>query len=180
VELADLGMQLLDLPLAIGFGVPADAGIEGARRVLQQLLLPGMDLVGMDLVALGKAGGCSRTASSAIFALKAPSILRLVFVMVCSVLSNGAADFQLSPWSQKRVHFTTHRAGARGFACCKEDRSDGKIGIRNVDVNFLDAAIKARFRPFDYSCVHPYEMLARLSEGGESAFLNMTTTLRRC
>ena len=27
-------MQLLDLPLAIGFGVPADAGIEGARRVL--------------------------------------------------------------------------------------------------------------------------------------------------
>jgi hypothetical protein len=31
------------------FGVPADADIEGARRVLQQLLLPGIDLVGMDL-----------------------------------------------------------------------------------------------------------------------------------
>src|SRR6516165_1961688 len=31
-ELADLGMQLLDLPLAIGFCVPADAGIEGAPR----------------------------------------------------------------------------------------------------------------------------------------------------
>jgi len=59
-------MQPLDLPLAIGFGVPADAGIEGARRVFQQLLLPGIDLVGMDLVALGKVAtvACSRGAKT--------------------------------------------------------------------------------------------------------------------
>jgi len=102
-------MQLLDLPLAIGFGVPADAGIEGARRVLQQLLLPGIDLVGMDLVALGKVAtvACSRTASNAIFAFKAPSILRLVFVMVCSVYQTERPISNLALGPQNGVHFTT-------------------------------------------------------------------------
>lgn len=57
-----------------------------------------------------------------------------------------------------------------------------KIGmsVANFDVNFLDAAIKAGASDhFDYICVHPYEMLALLTEGGEPAFLNMTTTLRK-
>jgi hypothetical protein len=35
-------MQLLDLPLAIGFGVSADAGIEGARRVVQGWVSPAL------------------------------------------------------------------------------------------------------------------------------------------
>jgi len=57
-----------------------------------------------------------------------------------------------------------------------------KIGmsVANFDVNFLDAAIKAGASGhFDYICVHPYEMLTQLPEGGEPAFLNMTTTLRK-
>lgn len=57
-----------------------------------------------------------------------------------------------------------------------------KIGmsVANFDVRFLDAAIKAgAANHFDYICVHPYEILARLREEGEPAFLNMTTTLRK-
>jgi hypothetical protein len=74
-ELANLGMQLLDL--AIGFGVPADAGIEGARR-----------------------------ASNAIFAFKAPSILRLVFVMICSVYQTERPISNLALGPQNGVHFS--------------------------------------------------------------------------
>jgi polysaccharide biosynthesis protein PslG len=57
-----------------------------------------------------------------------------------------------------------------------------KIGmsVANFDVSFLDAAIKAgAANYFDYICVHPYEMLGRLSDGGEPAFLGMTMTLRK-
>ena len=56
-----------------------------------------------------------------------------------------------------------------------------KIGmsVANFDVGFLDAAIKAgAANHFDYICVHPYEKLANLADGGEIAFLNMTATLR--
>jgi hypothetical protein len=57
-----------------------------------------------------------------------------------------------------------------------------KIGmsVANFDVRFLDAAIKAGAADyFDYVCVHPYEILGRLSDGGEAAFLSMAMTLRR-
>ncbi|NOJ43700.1 beta-galactosidase [Bradyrhizobium australiense] len=57
-----------------------------------------------------------------------------------------------------------------------------KIGmsVANFDVRFLDAAIKAGAASyFDYICIHPYEILAGLADGGEPAFLNMTTTLRK-
>jgi hypothetical protein len=57
-----------------------------------------------------------------------------------------------------------------------------KIGlsVANFDVRFLDATIKAgAANYFDFICVHPYEILAELSDGGEPAFLNMTMTLRK-
>ena len=57
-----------------------------------------------------------------------------------------------------------------------------KVGmsVANFDVNFLDAAIKAGAGGyFDYVCIHPYEVLARLSDGGEPQFLNMATMLRK-
>jgi hypothetical protein len=57
-----------------------------------------------------------------------------------------------------------------------------KIGmsVANFDVRFLEAAIRAgAANYFDYICVHPYEMVQELSDGGEPAFLSMTTTLRR-
>ncbi len=56
-----------------------------------------------------------------------------------------------------------------------------KIGlsVANFDVRFIDAAIKAGAGGhFDYLCVHPYEILERLSDQGEPAFLSMATTLR--
>jgi len=57
-----------------------------------------------------------------------------------------------------------------------------KIGmsVANFDVGFLDAAIKAGAGGyFDYVCIHPYEVMQRLSDGGEPQFLNMATTLRK-
>jgi len=56
-----------------------------------------------------------------------------------------------------------------------------KIGlsVANFDVRFIDAAIKAGAGDhFDYICIHPYEILERLSDKGEPVFLSMATTLR--
>jgi hypothetical protein len=56
-----------------------------------------------------------------------------------------------------------------------------KIGmsVANFDVGFLDAAIKAGAAGhFDYICVHPYEKLNALEDGGEINFLGMSRTLR--
>src|SRR5437868_7059603 len=47
-------MQLLDLAFAHRFGVIAHTRIEGARRTLHELLLPGIDLVGVNLITLSK------------------------------------------------------------------------------------------------------------------------------
>ena len=49
-------MQLLDLSLVAGLGVPPDARVESARRVLQELLLPGVNLVRTDFVAVRQLG----------------------------------------------------------------------------------------------------------------------------
>jgi polysaccharide biosynthesis protein PslG len=67
------------------------------------------------------------------------------------------------------------------FDTAKKIDPTAKIGlsVANFDVGFLDAAIKAGARDhFDYVCVHPYEKMGALANGGESAFLNMATTLR--
>jgi len=67
------------------------------------------------------------------------------------------------------------------FDTAKKIDPTAKIGmsVANFDVGFLDAAIKAgAANHFDYICVHPYEKLSALSDGGETGFLNMVTTLR--
>ncbi len=56
-----------------------------------------------------------------------------------------------------------------------------KIGmsVANFDVAFLDAAIKAGAAyHFDYICVHPYENLAAVAEGGEVGYLSLVSNLR--
>ena len=85
-------MQLLDLALAFRLGVRADTWIERPAGVLEQLLLPGIDLVRMNLVPPRQIGvvASSRTAASAILAFIAGSIFRRVFlVIVSSVYHDG-------------------------------------------------------------------------------------------
>jgi len=56
-----------------------------------------------------------------------------------------------------------------------------KIGmsVANFDVGFLDAAIKAGAADhFDFICVHPYENLGALADGGEMGYLSLTGNLR--
>lgn len=56
-----------------------------------------------------------------------------------------------------------------------------KIGlsVANFDVGFLDAAIKAGAKDhFDFICVHPYENLGAVAEGGEVGYLSLVGNLR--
>ena len=55
-QLADLGVKLLKRARRRGFRVHADPRIERAPRVVQQLLLPRLDLVRMNLMALRQVG----------------------------------------------------------------------------------------------------------------------------
>ncbi len=57
-----------------------------------------------------------------------------------------------------------------------------KIGlsVANFDVGFLDAVIKAGAADhFDFVCVHPYENLGAVAEGGEVGFLSLAGNLRK-
>jgi hypothetical protein len=56
-----------------------------------------------------------------------------------------------------------------------------KIGmsVANFDVSFLDSVIKAGAADrFDYVCVHPYENLGAVAEGGEVGYLSLVGNLR--
>lgn len=58
---------------------------------------------------------------------------------------------------------------------------DARIGlsVANFDVNFLDSVIKAGAADhFDYICVHPYENLGAVAEGGEVGYLSLAGNLR--
>jgi hypothetical protein len=81
-ELADLGMQLLDLPFTDMLGLHPDPGVERPCRILQRLLFPGINLLARrDTPTVA----CSRSASNAIFAFSAASIFRLAFFIIRSV-----------------------------------------------------------------------------------------------
>src|SRR4029077_18976946 len=109
----DLGMQPLDLPLMRRIRVPPHTGVEGARSLILQLLLPSVNLVGMDLVALCKVVPCSRTASSAIFAFSPASIRRLVFFVIAGSVYQTERPLSNPPPGPKiRVHFTRSSFGA--------------------------------------------------------------------
>jgi hypothetical protein len=57
-----------------------------------------------------------------------------------------------------------------------------KIGlsVANFDLGFLDATIKAGAAGhFDYVCVHPYENLGALADGGERGYLSLAGSLRQ-
>jgi hypothetical protein len=56
-----------------------------------------------------------------------------------------------------------------------------KVGmsVANFDVNFLDMAIKAGAAGhFDFVCVHPYENMEALADGGEMGYLSLAGNLR--
>ena len=105
-------MQPLDLPLMRRLRVPPDAEIEGARRLILKLLLPGVNLVGMDLVALRKVGD-RRLLPQRLqrdLRLQPASIRRLVFfVIVRSVYQTERPLSNLTPGPKIGVHFMTKR-----------------------------------------------------------------------
>lgn len=68
------------------------------------------------------------------------------------------------------------------YKTAKYEDPEVKIGlsVANFDTGFLDATIKAGAAShFDYVCVHPYENLGALAEGGERGYLSMAGTLRQ-
>src|SRR5512133_3125395 len=90
-------MQLLDLPFTRMLGVDTDPSIKRPRRVLQQPLLPGINLVRVNLVARRQLSACSRSASKAIFAFSAASIFRLGFFIIRSVYHDRAGRSPIKP-----------------------------------------------------------------------------------
>jgi hypothetical protein len=67
------------------------------------------------------------------------------------------------------------------YDAAKKIDPDVKIGmsVANFDVGFLDSAIKAgAANHFDFICVHPYENLGAVVEGGEVGYLSLTGNLR--
>lgn len=67
-------------------------------------------------------------------------------------------------------------------AAAKKVDPESKIGIScaNFDLGFFDAVIKAGAAGhFDYICVHPYENMAALADGGEQSYLSLTGSLRK-
>lgn len=53
------------------------------------------------------------------------------------------------------------------------------MSVANFDLSFLDLAIKAGAGGhFDYVCVHPYENLAAVADGGEVGYLSLARNLR--
>jgi len=54
------------------------------------------------------------------------------------------------------------------------------LSVANFDVGFLDAVIKAGGADhFDFICVHPYENLGAVAEGGEVGYLSLAGNLRK-
>jgi hypothetical protein len=67
------------------------------------------------------------------------------------------------------------------YDAAKKADPSTKVGmsVANFDVGFLDAAIKAGAADhFDFICVHPYENMGALADGGEVGFLSLTGNLR--
>ena len=68
------------------------------------------------------------------------------------------------------------------YDAAKKVDPDAKIGlsVANFDVGFLDAVIKAGAADhFDFICVHPYENLGAVAEGGEVGYLSLAGNLRK-
>jgi len=67
------------------------------------------------------------------------------------------------------------------YKAAKKIDPDVKIGmsVANFDVGFLDSVVKAGAADhFDYVCVHPYENLGAVAEGGEAGYLSLARNLR--
>lgn len=83
--------------------------------------------------------------------------------------------------SNNKVHDYGELAVTAYDAAKKVDPS-AKVGlsVANFDVGFLDAVIKAGAADhFDFICVHPYENLGAVAEGGEVGYLSLVGNLRR-
>ncbi|HVS38284.1 MAG TPA: alpha/beta hydrolase fold domain-containing protein, partial [Gemmataceae bacterium] len=68
------------------------------------------------------------------------------------------------------------------YDAAKKANPDAKIGltVANFDVGFLDAVIKAGAADhFDFVCVHPYENLNAVADGGEVGYLSLAGNLRK-
>lgn len=68
------------------------------------------------------------------------------------------------------------------YDAAKAASPQARIGMScaNFDLGFFNAAIKAGAGGhFDFVCVHPYENLGSLAEGGEDGYLSMAGSLRK-
>lgn len=103
------------LAFAHVLALPPDTRVKSSGRLVQQLLLPGIDLVRVNLMALARSAtvACSRTASSAIFAFNAASIFRRVFSSSCPPSIKRSGPFPTKPLVLKSGSISIMVAGTR-------------------------------------------------------------------
>jgi polysaccharide biosynthesis protein PslG len=68
------------------------------------------------------------------------------------------------------------------YTAAKKADPTAMVGMScaNFDLGFFDAAIKAGAADhFDFVCVHPYENLGQLADGGEQGYLSMAASIRK-
>ncbi|UPJ77057.1 transposase (plasmid) [Bradyrhizobium sp. 187] len=103
------------LAFAHVLALPPDTRVKSSGRLVQQLLLPGIDLVRVNLMALARSAtvACSRTACSAIFAFNAASIFRRVFSSSCPPSIKRSGPFPTKPLVLKSGSISIMVAGTR-------------------------------------------------------------------
>lgn len=103
------------LAFAHVLALPPDTRVKSSGRLVQQLLLPGIDLVRVNLMALARSAtvAYSRTASSAIFAFNAASIFRRVFSSSCPPSIKRSGPFPTKPPVLKSGSISIMVAGTR-------------------------------------------------------------------
>ncbi|MBL8666764.1 MAG: hypothetical protein JNM48_04815 [Rhodospirillales bacterium] len=91
-KLPNLRVQLPDLPFPGVFSINPEARLKRTRRVVQQLLLPGVDLVRVNLIAHGEISHRRLLPQrlQGVFPFTAASIFRFGFFIICSVHHDGA------------------------------------------------------------------------------------------
>src|SRR3954463_8588434 len=115
LQLADLAVEFADLDF-VGLVVPLAAVLEHAGRAVEQRLLPGMDLAGMDAILAGQFANPPLIAAKATFALKAA----LCFCRDCFMTAPVSGPFIGAGLSHR--HLSHFRGPSHSATCWRQGR----------------------------------------------------------
>ena len=150
-------MKALDLALLGGVRWLADDAVEGAGRLILQLLLPRVNLIGVNLIALRQLVDARLLAHRLQGNLRLQRRVNLPSCslrhgLLCSVKQRSSRSSNQAPGPKNGVRFrSSHR---RGLRSCLEDLADARFAAAKVIVLIKDnlsihskASLYEAFRP---------------------------------